>query len=151
MIISVLSKIVAAMNPGGLKFKFDYGLSGYYNLTTGNSKFNQYVIYDTMSVINLLPRQSGHTDEEFDTILFFLKKSELDWTSEQHDVKCIQPMIVAAKQFITRCQDDNEFINSIEVLGGARQHINLLDVNASGIEVKFRIQLRTASSICIDE
>lgn len=153
MIISVLTDIVGDMNIGtvqdSLPFKFDYGLSGYYNLSTGNSLFERYVIYDTMSTIDLLARQSGHTDTKFNVILFFLFKSEQDWLPAQHDEFCIQPAIIAAKQFITRCQDANDVINSIKPKAGARQHINLLDVNASGIEVTFEIELRTKDPICL--
>lgn len=137
------------MQTNGGKYQFDYGKKGYYNMSTSTKKFDKYVIFDTTSLFDLLARQSGHIDEEFEPILFFLKKSELGWTPAQHDVNCIQPMIKAAKEFVTLMQNSNELVNSIEILGGAKMHINLLDANASGIEVKFKIELRTADPICV--
>lgn len=148
MIISVLSTIISSMNSGDNSYHFTYGKKGYYNLL-GDDKDFPGVIYDTDSPFNLLPKQSGYIGEVYKPKLYFLFLSDLDWKPEEQDVKCITPAIVAAREFITRCQNANDLIDDIKVLGDAKQHINLLDENASGIEVDFEIKLKIDASICV--
>lgn len=148
MIISVLNTIVGDMNSGGKSYHFDYGQEGFLNLIEDEAEFPG-VLYNTRSVFDLFANQTGYISETYKPNMFFLFKSELEWTPEQHDVNCIQPAIKAAKEFVTRCQNANDLINSIVISPGAREHINLLDANASGIEINFEIQLKIEASICV--
>lgn len=148
MIISVLTTIVAAMDANGDSFHFDYGKKGYQNLIEDEKLFPG-VLYDTDSPFELQIAQSGYIGEVYKPRLLFLYKSELDWKPVQHDTDAIIPAIAALRQFITRCQNADDLIDSINIIGDVTQHINLLDVNASGVIAQFEIKLKITASECV--
>ncbi len=144
--IGTISNIVSQMTANSDTFTFEYGKRGYINVLEDELLLPA-VIYDTESVFNLNPNQSGYIGESGRPILSFMYKSELDWTPAQHYTNCILPAINAARQFISLCQDSN-LIDEISV-GDGREFINLLDKNTSGIQFQFTIKLNVNKSVCI--
>lgn len=143
--IGTISNIVSQLTANGDTFTFEYGKRGYINVLEDNLLLPA-VIYDTESIFNLNPIQSGFIGESGRPILSFMYKSELDWTPSQHHTHCILPAINAARQFISLCQDSN-LIDEISV-GDGREFINLLDKNTSGIQFPFDIKLNVDKTVC---
>jgi len=144
-VIGVISNIVLQMTANSDTFTLEYGKRGYINVLEDELLLPA-VIYDTESVFNLNPIQSGFIGESGRPILSFMYKSELDWTPEQHYTNCILPAINAARQFISLCQASN-LIDEISV-GDGREFINLLDKNTSGIQFPFTIRLYVDKTVC---
>lgn len=144
--IGTIEHIVSQMNINSDTFTFEYGKRGYVNVLEDELLLPA-VIYDTESVFNLNPSQSGYIGESGRPILSFMYKSELDWTPAQHYTNCILPAINAARQFISLCQASS-LIDEISV-GDGREFINLLDKNTSGIQFQFTIKLNVNKSVCV--
>jgi len=145
--IGTLQHIVSQMSINSDTFTFEYGKRGYINVLEDELLLPA-VIYDTESIFNLTPSQSGFIGEGGRAILSFMYKSELEWTPKQHYDNCIEPAINAARQFISLCQA-SELIEEISV-GDGREFINLLDKNTSGIQFPFSIKLRVDKNVCVD-
>lgn len=145
--IGTLEHIVSQMNINSDTFTFEYGKRGYINVLEDELLLPA-VIYDTESIFNLTPSQSGFIGEGGRAILSFMYKSELEWTPKQHYDNCIEPAINAARQFISLCQA-SELIEEISV-GDGREFINLLDKNTSGIQFPFSIKLRVDKNVCVN-
>jgi len=93
-----------------------------------------------------LPK-SGIIIAEYVLVILFGMKSELDWTVDQHETNCIEPMRTAARQFLIRLQNDNSIR---EVKSAKRLDIkNFLDVNISGCVLTVTLTLVDANSICV--
>ena len=147
MIISIISNLVSGMTSGTDTFTFGFGAEYFANLDLDEAIFP--VVYlDQPIPIDFEAHQSGFIAEEYPITLFFMYKSELDYTPTQHDVNCIQPARLAVRQFISVCQA-SELIDSIDVNGQALEFFNLLDVNVSGISIPLNIKPSINASVCI--
>ena len=91
--------------------------------------------------------QSGYMAASYPIKLIFLFKSELDWTTTQHDVNCIQPAETKIRDFVNRLEA-NGSIDLIEGLS-AYEFINLFDANVSGKGLEVTIQLNNEYVACV--
>lgn len=93
-----------------------------------------------------LPK-TGIVIAKYPLSIFFGKKSEMDWTTIQHETECNAPMRNAARRFITAMQNDSFFRS---VTSAQRQDVkNIFDVNISGCLLTVNVEIVDADSICV--
>lgn len=146
MIISILNTLVSGMTSSTDKFTFGYGADWFANLDLDEATFP--VVYLDQPVTNDYQLTAGnYIGEIYPITLFFMYKSELDYTPQQHDVNCITPANNAIRQFISVCQD-SELIDEVSDASG-NEFTNLLDVNVSGKSLSITLKPRINASACI--
>jgi len=141
MIISIVEQIATEM---GLPFY--HGNTQFQNLIADEQSLPA-VYLDQPITNNYNLSESGYVSATYPIKLIFLYKSELDWTTTQHDTNCIQPAEIEIREFISRCQL-NDSIDSIDSMT-AYEFINIFDCNVSGKGLDITIQLNNTDSTCI--
>ena len=90
----------------------------------------------------------GYIGEFYPITLFFMFKSELDYTPAEHDEFCIEPANDAIRQFISICQSRTDLIDEVQD-ATALEFINLLDVNVSGKTLSIKLKPRINKGVCV--
>ena len=158
MIIDICGACVAQLDVpvtiGGetknLKFGFGHGPQHWANLKNDEfdfGKFDGIAFLDQPITTEYQLTAGGYIGEFYPITLFFMMKSELDWTPEQHEENCIDPCNNAIRQFISICQDRNDLIDEVSN-ATALEFINLLNVNVSGKSLNINIKPRINASVC---
>lgn len=141
MIISIVEQIATDM---GLPFY--HGSTQFQNLIADEQTLP--ALYLDQPIINDYNlSSSGYISATYPIKLMFLYKSELDYTTTQHDTNCIQPAEAKIREFISRCQE-NTSIDLITNINGF-EFINIFDCNTSGKGLNITIQLNNTDSVCI--
>jgi len=151
MIITILDTLISGMTSGNYSFELKVGAAEWQNLLSDEyaiSDNNALVFLDMPIENDFQAAQSGYIGEVYDVNLFFMFKSNFDWTPLQHDSNCINQARLAIRQFISVLQD-SDLIDSIEDIGTATSFINLLDVNVSGMILPISIKPNINASVCI--
>ena len=150
MIIDIVKHITEQLDVGGFKYGFGHGPSHWSNLVNDEFDFGEFqgiCFLDQPITTTYQVSAGGYIGETYDINLFFMLKSEFDWTPEQHEEFCIDPANNAVRQFITLCQNANDIIDAV---GNptALEFINLLNVNVSGKSLSVTIKSRLNVSVC---
>ena len=145
--LTTVRNIVSQMTANGDTFSFECGKQGYLNLLADEMAFPA-VLFDFNSTLGFDPKESGFIGENGNIVLYFLYKSELEWTPTEQNDNCIVPTVAAIRQFISLCQDSDD-IDEIIVNNDGVLHFNLLDECASGIQLTFKIIKNVNKSVCI--
>ena len=91
--------------------------------------------------------KTGAITAEYEIKILFARKSELEWTTDQHETDCIEPMRTAARKFITALQNDNEIKS---VISSRRLDVkNIFDANMSGCIATIKLIVMDANAICV--
>ena len=150
MIFTVLDNIVQAMNSNGKSYVLDVGWAEWLNKSLDEFDATKgLVLFDSDSPFVLTTTQSGRILEVHKPSLFFAFKADLDWTPLQHDTNCVTPAIIAAKEMITRLEQDNTNVDSVSVASDGVALFNQKDVNISGILIQLQVELRVNPTICV--
>jgi len=92
------------------------------------------------------PHKTGALTSEYQLNIFFGVKSELDWTTLQHEQNGNAPMRVAAKKFINLLQTGNFFR---EIKAFKRKDVkNVYDVNITGCLLTVNVTLIDVTPNC---
>jgi hypothetical protein len=146
MIISVLNTIVNNLKSGTDEFTFGYGPEWFANLDLDEATFP--IVYLDQPVDNdYLLAQGGYIGEEYPVTLFFMYKSQMDYTPAELDANCIDPANLAIRQFISRCQA-SDLIDEISDASGT-EFTHLLDVDVSGKSLTVTIKPSINASVCL--
>jgi len=150
MIITVCSAVVSAMKYEGKSLpSLMYGQKSFQNKVLDEQSFVDSAMFlDSPIQANLLMAQSGLIEREYPIRVYFMFKSQPDWTPLQHDQKCIQPARLLVNQFITRLQE-NTNVQSVRNASEV-EFINLFDVNVSGIVLSITVKLNYTNTLCLE-
>lgn len=141
MIISIVEQIATDM---GLPFY--HGNTQFQNLIADEQTLPAlYLDQPITNDYNL--SESGYVSATYPIKLMFIYKSELDWTTTQHDVNCIQPAETKIREFISRCQV-NSLVDEISSISGY-EFINVFDCNVSGKGLDITLQVNNTDSTCL--
>ncbi len=150
MIISIVEALVNQLDVNGVKYAFNHGQQHWANLVNDEFDFGDeqgVVFLDQPITTEYQLTQGGYIGEFYPITLFFMLKSELEYTPQEHEVNCIEPANNAIRQFISICQSSDlidEILNPT-----ALEFTNLLDVNVSGKSLSIKIKPRINASVCI--
>jgi hypothetical protein len=151
MIISVVEQLVAQLDVAGIKYGFGHGASHWANLVNDEYEFGGtqgMVFLDQPITTEYQLTSGGYIGEFYPITLFFMLKSELDWTPQEHEENCIDLANDAIRQFISICQSRTDLV--FEVLNPtALEFINLLDVNVSGKSLSIKIKPQITKGVCV--
>lgn len=150
MIVSIVNKIVNQLDVNGVKFGFILGDEFQANIEADEFDFgdNQaLVVLDQPITNDYQLTAGGYIGEFYPVFLYFMFKSEMDWTPLEHDV-AVEKANDAIRQFLSICQSRNDLIDEIADANGLEFH-NLLDVNGSGKSLNVNIKPRINKSVCV--
>lgn len=151
MIITALTTTVAALNLTPALPALSHGSRSWSNYIA-DDKLHKFVHLDSPIADNIDLLQSGAIIRNYPVVLLFLWKSEIDWTPQQHDVKCIQPARLAVNKFLSLCQTitDSTGEKLFDEVKDAKEMeiINIFDANFSGIMLSVTLKPRYFTSIC---
>lgn len=148
MIISIIETVVNSLTNGSTTFAFGHGAEYFANLELDEANFP--VIYLDTPVDNEYQlAQGGYIGEEYNLEIFFMFKSEMDYTPSQLDELCIEPANDAIRNFISACQASPD----IDEVSGASavEYTHLLDVDVSGKQLSITIKPNINKSVCVNE
>lgn len=134
-------------------FSFYYGEKGWNNLMNEDTTFPLASV-DFIPSLNLFLAKSGYIGEEYPVTVFFGHKSELDWTTLQHE-SVIGSASQAARQFISALQnykdaDGNKYLNEIKFVSADRVILRPSDdAGTSGVLLKLLISPNVNLSVCV--
>lgn len=150
MIITVCSTVVSEMKYNGKSIPaLLYGQKSFQNKVLDEQSFVDSLMFlDGPIQSNVLMAQSGLIEREYPIRMYFMFKSQPDWTPLQHDQNCIQPARLLVNQFITRMQE-NENVQSVRSASEI-EFINLFDVNVSGIVLSLTVKLNYTNTLCLE-
>lgn len=151
MIISVIEHIVNQLDVDGVKYGFGHGGSHWSNLVNDEFDFGEFqgtCFLDQPITTEYQLTAGGYIGEFYPVTIFFMIKSEMDWTPQEHEEKCINPANNAVRQFISICQSRTDLIDEIQN-PTALEFINLLDVGVSGKSLTIKIKPRINSGVCV--
>jgi len=151
MIISIIEQLVNQLNVNGVTFGFGFGPSHWANLLEDEFDFGDFkalVFLDQPITTDYQLTAGGFIGEFYPITLFFMFKSELDFTPTEHDVNCIEPANNAIRQFISICQSRNDLISEVSD-PSALEFVNLLDVNVSGKSLSIKLKPEINASVCV--
>lgn len=151
MIISIIEQLVAQLDVNGVTYDFNHGASHWANLLNDEFEFSDskgIVFLDQPITTEYQVTAGGYIGEFYPVTLFFMLKSEMDYTPQEHEVNCIEPANNAVRQFISICQDRNDLIDEVSS-PTALEFINLLDVNVSGKSLSIRLKPRINTGVCV--
>ncbi len=142
MIITVIKDIVE----NGLALGFYHGNEDWQNLQADEQSFP--AVYLDQPITNdyeLSP--TGYIGAEYPIKLLFCYKSEMDYTTTQHEDNCITPADTKIREFISRCQA-HESVSEVSE-ASAIEFTNLFDVNCSGKILSIKLGLNNTDSVCV--
>ena len=159
MIISIVEQLVAQLDvpaninavESNIKFGFNHGASHWQNLLNDEYDFGDFdgvVFLDQPITTEYQLTAGGYIGEFYPVTLFFMMKSELDWTPQEHEANCIDPTNNAVRQFISICQSRTDLVDEITT-PTALEFVNLLDVNVSGKSLSIKIKPYINKSVCV--
>lgn len=136
---------------GGGPLPFSHGAKSWMNAIGDNAVY-PLAHLDTPLTSQIMLAQSGYIGRFFPVKIFFMWKSELDWTPIQHNDNAIAPARLAVNDFIAKCEslvDENgdRIIDEIKD-ASELEFMNLFDVGTSGIILSISIKPRNYSSVC---
>lgn len=141
MIISVVETIATACGLG-----FYHGAEDWQNLQADEDSFP--AIYLDQPITNDYDVTStGYIGSDYPIKLLFCYKSQLDWTTTEHEDNCISLADAKIREFISRCQAHSS-VNSVSEASGL-EFINLFDVNCSGKILSVKLELNNEDSVCV--
>lgn len=150
-LITYLSDITSKINTD--TFSFYYGELGWQNLTSEDATF-PLVSIDFIRKVNLGLPKSGYIGETYPLSIYFGYKSELDWTTLQHET-VIDKALSAARNFISQLQNykdanRNKIFNSIEFVSADRVILRPSDdVGTSGILLLLNVLPAIDLPVCV--
>lgn len=150
MIITVCSSVVSQMKYEGESIPaMQYGQRSFQNKVLDDQDFKKSLMFlDGPIQSNVLLSQSGLIEREYPIRMYFMFKSQPDWSPLQHDQNCIQPARLLVNQFITRMQE-NQNVQSVRSASEIEFH-NLFDVNVSGIVLSLTVKLNYTNTLCLE-
>ena len=150
MIITVCSSVVSQMKYEGVSIPaMMYGQKSFQNKVLDEQSFeNSLMFLDGPIQSNVIMSQSGLIEREYPIRMYFMFKSQPDWSPLEHDQNCIQPARLLVNQFITRLQE-NENVDSVRSASEV-EFINLFDVNVSGIVLSITVKLNYTNTLCLE-
>ena len=151
MIISIVRQLVAQLDVEGVTYGFGHGPSHWADLINDEFDFGEFkgtCFLDQPITTEYQLTAGGYVGEFYPITIFFMLKSELDWTPEEHEEFCIELANDAIRQFISICQSRTDLLFSIES-PTALEFINLLDVNVSGKSLSIKMKPQINKSVCV--
>jgi hypothetical protein len=150
MIITVCTSVVAQMKYNGKNIpQLLYGQKSFQNKILDEQSFVDSVLFlDSPIQANVLMSQSGLIEREYPIRVYFMFKSQPDWSPLEHDQNCIQHARLLVNQFITRLQE-NENVQTVRNASEI-EFINLFDVNVSGIVLSLTVKLNYTNTLCLE-
>lgn len=151
MIISIVEQLVAQLNVDGVTYDFNHGALHWANLLNDEFEFSDskgIVFLDQPITTEYQLTAGGYIGEFYPITLFFILKSELEYTPQDHELNCIEPANNAIRQFISICQSRDDLIDEIST-PTALEFTNLLDVNVSGKSLSIKIKPRINTGVCV--
>ena len=151
MIISILQDIVSKINTD--TFSFYYGEKGWQNLTADDAVFPM-VSIDFISKVDLTLPKSGYIGENYPVSIYVGYKSELDWSTLQHET-VIDKATSAARNIISQLQNykdtnKNKLIDEVKFVGADRVILRPSDdVGTSGLLLKLIIIPAVDVPVCV--
>jgi len=150
MIISIVEQLVTQLNVSSVTYGFGHGPQHWANLVNDEFDFGEFkgtCFLDQPITTEYQLTAGGYIGEFYNITIFFMLKSELDWTPEEHDEFCIEPANNAIRQFIAILQNANDIIDEVSS-PTSLEFINLLDVNVSGKSLTIKLKPRINASVC---
>ena len=159
MIISIVEQLVAQLDvpaninavESNITFGFNHGGSHWQNLLNDEYDFGDFdgvVFLDQPITTEYQLTAGGYIGEFYPVTLFFMMKSELEYTPQEHEANCIEPANDAVRQFISICQSRGDLVDEISD-PTALEFTNLLDVNVSGKSLSIKIKPYINKSVCV--
>lgn len=151
ILLDIVSKIPA--DTDGNTFSSYYGETGWENLIADNATYPM-VSIDFIRSVNLELPKSGYIGEWYPVTAFFGYKSELDWTTLQHE-EVIAKSTTAARNFISQLQNysdsnRNKLIDVIKFVSANRVILRPSDdVGTSGILLQLNVNPVINLSVCV--
>lgn len=133
-IVSLINSVATAITGTP---KFIHGDKGFQNLQDDIDITAGVVFLDEPIASNDVLKQSGYLEESYPLRILFAKKSQMDWTPEQHQV-VIQECREMRREFIVLLSNNS---NIQSVIPGMKTTdiINLFDVNLSGVYLEITV------------
>jgi len=150
-LISSLSTIVSRMNTDA--FGFYYGELGWQNLTNEDTTF-PLVSVDFIRKVTFDLVAGGRIKEGYPVTVYFGYKSELDWTTLEHEA-VIESARLGARNFLSNLQnykdaDGNKIVDEIKIINADRVILRPSDdVGTSGILLQLNIVPNVTAGVCI--
>jgi hypothetical protein len=116
--------------------KFIHGEKGYQNLLADEVEEDVWVFLDEPITSNDRLTKGGYLEETYPLTMLFAKKSELDFTPEQHRV-LINEMRSLANIFINKIQQ-REDVREVKDISKV-DIINIFDVNLTGCVLRISV------------
>jgi hypothetical protein len=151
MIVDLIKSIVQSLpvTDSPISYpNFIHGEKDYQNLLAEGVNFDLQdvtVFLDQPISSNDDIKKSGYIEETYPLSMAFLKRSELDFTPDQHQV-LIDQMRVLRKRFLNRLTSNSNVksVSSVQTTDA----INVFDVNLSGIVMKLTVVTFNNDSSC---
>lgn len=134
-------------------YSFYYGEKGWQNLFSDEAVF-PLVSMDFMPTVKFDLTAGGYIGEQYPVSLYIGHKSELEWTTLQHE-DVILLATAAGRQIISNLQNykdtnGNKIINAIEFVSADRVILRSSDdVGTSGILLQLNITPNASIPVCI--
>lgn len=148
MIVGIIRDIVEALpvNESPLIYPaFMHGERDIQNAIADEVESEVMVFLDEPITSNDIIKQGGYIEEQYPITMLFAKRSELDYTPEQHQELIIE-MRYLSKRFLNRITS-NQGIRSVSSV--SRVDIkNIFDVNLTGVVLRITVVPFNSDSAC---
>ena len=151
ILVPYFQAITAAINRGDTYY-FYYGERAWQNLIADDVTF-PVVFVDFISKVDFKINTGGHLSEVYPVTIYIGYKSELDWTTTQHEVE-IEKANNAARNFLNQLQNykdanGNRIIDSMEIVSADRVILRPSeDAGTSGIMLQLKVKPALNLSVC---
>lgn len=150
--VTELQAIAEAMTSDD--FGFYYGEKAWQNLIADDTTF-PLISVDFIPTVEFSLGVSGYIGETYPLSIYFGYKSELDWTTIEHE-EVIESAKTAAREFISRLQkysdaNGNKLFDSISFVKADRVILRPNDdVGTSGVLLALNVKKNVNYSVCTD-
>lgn len=151
ILVPYFQAITAAINTGDT-YSFYYGERAWQNLVADDTTF-PVVFVDFIPKVTFKIETGGHLSEVYPVTIFIGFKSELDWTTTQHEVE-IEKANNATRNFLNQLtnykdSNGNKIIDSMEIVSADRVILRPSeDCGTSGIMLRLNVKPALNLSVC---
>lgn len=151
ILVPYFQAITAAINTGDT-FYFYYGEKGWQNLIADDVVY-PVVFIDFINKVDYNMPSGGYIGETYPVTIYFGYKSELDWTTLQHETE-IAKANSACRNFLSQLQNykdvnGNKIIDTMQIVSADRVILRPNeDVGTSGILLQLNVKPNINLSVC---
>lgn len=139
--LTIISEAVASLDEG---FQFLY--AGYPEQNLNDDADFPVAYLMPLNTLDDLPKYGGVINAKYQVAIYLGELSKPEWSLQQHDDNCIEPMRQASLKLISAFVKDNR-IKEVR-LKNRNVIINKDDVNTSGIWLECELTMTEQLSLC---